>query len=235
MKRIILFLLLVSSLFAETLKLRTIENDIITLKAEGKQFKFVDKSYKKKNILLFFFGTLCPYCIKEIPDLKELDKQYDNLKILGIHAQHKISDKDLKKFLKKKKIDFDVLSFDDGIRIVNRLNDLKLWIGAVPYNLLVDANTNLNALEINQIQPILDNQIFMSKVKLRYDDINDTNRSIDNTKVKLDWVDENGTVRAINLSQLKFKILDKNDTYKSIDILEIKFKKQDINKTEVQP
>lgn len=110
-----------------------------------------NETYKQKNILLFFFGTLCPYCIKEIPDVNELDLENENLKVIGIHAQHEISDKALKAFVKKKGIVFEVLTFNDGMKIVDHLIERKMWIGGVPYHILIDRHGNLEPMELDAV------------------------------------------------------------------------------------
>ncbi len=50
--------------------------DLKTL--DGKEIKVADKLNKKKLILINFWATWCPPCIKEIPDLIKLEKRFEN-------------------------------------------------------------------------------------------------------------------------------------------------------------
>ena len=50
--------------------------DLQTL--DGKKIKVADKLKKKKLILINFWATWCPPCIKEIPDLIKLEKKFEN-------------------------------------------------------------------------------------------------------------------------------------------------------------
>ena len=50
--------------------------DLKTL--DGKEIKVADKFIKKKLILINFWATWCPPCIKEIPDLIKLGKKFEN-------------------------------------------------------------------------------------------------------------------------------------------------------------
>ncbi|GIJ95423.1 thiol:disulfide interchange protein [Capnocytophaga stomatis] len=58
--------------------------DIIMENPDGKTFKLTD--LKGKNILIDFWATWCPDCLKEIPSLKEIYKTYQqkNFTILSI-------------------------------------------------------------------------------------------------------------------------------------------------------
>ena len=48
--------------------------DLETL--DGKKIEVADKLIKKKLILVNFWATWCPPCIKEIPDLIKLKKKF---------------------------------------------------------------------------------------------------------------------------------------------------------------
>lgn len=152
MKKILLIVLFLSlSLFAENFKLKTLKNDTITITNYEENFVFEDKKYNKKNILLFFFGTNCHYCIKEIPQINELNKNEGNLQVLGIHAEYEISDTALKTFVKTKNIKFEVLSYNDGMKLVEHLKTRSMWIGAVPFHVLIDKHGNLEPMELSEV------------------------------------------------------------------------------------
>lgn len=152
MKKIILLaLFLTLSLFAENFKLKTLKNDTVIITNYEGNFIFEDKKYNKKDILLFFFGTNCHYCIKEIPDINRLNKDRENLIVLGIHAEYEISNKNLKTFIKNKNIKFEVLSYNDGIKLVEYLKSINMWIGAVPFHVMIDKHGNLESMGFLEI------------------------------------------------------------------------------------
>ncbi len=152
MKKIILTVLFLSlSVFAENIKLKTLKNNTISITNYDGNFIFEDAKYNKKNILLFFFGTNCHYCIKEIPNINKLDKSRENLEVLGIHAEYEISDKNLKTFVKNKNINFEVFSYSDGITWVEYLKSINMWIGAVPFYIMIDKHGNLEAMGFSEV------------------------------------------------------------------------------------
>jgi peroxiredoxin len=75
----------------------------------GEEFYLSD--YAGKVVMLNFWGTWCPPCRKEIPDLVNLQKKYnkDGLEIVGI-TLNSGSAKDIQKFADKKQINYTILT-----------------------------------------------------------------------------------------------------------------------------
>lgn len=75
----------------------------------GEEFKLSD--YKGKVVMLNFWGTWCPPCRKEIPDLVNLQKKYnkDGLEIVGI-TLNSGSVADIQKFATKYNINYTILT-----------------------------------------------------------------------------------------------------------------------------
>ena len=48
----------------------------------GKKFKI--NTFKEKIIIIDFWATWCPPCIKEIPHFIELQKKYNDVQVIGI-------------------------------------------------------------------------------------------------------------------------------------------------------
>lgn len=78
---------------------------LLTLNGEHDQISNID--LKEKTVLINFFATWCPPCVKELPVLqKEVWEQYksnDNFVLLVIGREHSIED--LKLFAEKKGLD----------------------------------------------------------------------------------------------------------------------------------
>lgn len=68
----------------------------------------------KNTILVVFGATWCPYCVQEIPELKELHKELGEkgLKILAVDIKE--SETKLKSFAKKHAIPYPTLLDKDG-------------------------------------------------------------------------------------------------------------------------
>ena len=77
--------------------------DLETL--DGKKIKVADKLIKKKLILVNFWATWCPPCIKEIPDLLNLKKRFErDIEIIFVSVDANPT-KVIPKFLKKNELD----------------------------------------------------------------------------------------------------------------------------------
>lgn len=66
------------------------------------------KDLQGKVVILDFWATYCPPCIKEIPHLKELQKQYgkENLEIIGLHVGGEEDRPKVPAFVEQLKIDY---------------------------------------------------------------------------------------------------------------------------------
>ena len=77
--------------------------DLETL--DGKKVEIADKLIKKKLILVNFWATWCPPCIKEIPDLLNLKKKFEkDIEIIFVSVDANPT-KVIPKFLKKNELD----------------------------------------------------------------------------------------------------------------------------------
>jgi peroxiredoxin len=107
-----------------------------TLKSlEGEEFKL--SSFRGKNpVFLVFWATWCPYCVKEIPHLKELYAKLAprGLKILSINVGYNDPLMRVQNFQKKYELPYPTLYDNNGI--VSRLYGI---IG-VPYSVLIGRN-----------------------------------------------------------------------------------------------
>jgi len=147
---LICMLLVTSVVYAQNFNLQSLKQKTIHIENFDGNFIFKDPFYSKQKVLFFFFGTRCPYCEKEIPDILAL-VNYKNLRVIGVHAQFPIENQKLQNFAKDKSINFDVLGYKDGEKLVRYLTRKGMWIGGVPYYVLVDKHGNLEPLDFNQV------------------------------------------------------------------------------------
>ncbi len=105
------------------------------------------KSEKKKLYLINFWATWCPPCIKEIPELIELEQRYSkDLKVIFISVDLN-PQKTLPKFLKKKKLGKFKPFIDNKLELTKKLN-----VKIMPTTLIVDNDLN----EVSRIEGYID-------------------------------------------------------------------------------
>lgn len=137
------------------------------LKNTGEVQKIFDKS-KGKVILLNFWATWCPPCVKEFPELMKLHSKYKDKGFeLVFISLDEVSDIDtkLKPFLKNYGVNFTTYynTFSKPEELINYID--KSWSGAIPSTYIYDKQGVLkNSIVGNrtyeqfekEIQPLLD-------------------------------------------------------------------------------
>ena len=70
-----------------------------------------------KAVILDFWATYCPPCIKEIPHLKELQAKYgkENLEIVGLHVGGEEDRPKVPAFAERLKIDYPLATPEDAL------------------------------------------------------------------------------------------------------------------------
>ena len=119
--------------------------DLETL--DGKKIKVADKLSKKKLILINFWATWCPPCIKEIPDLIKLEKKFENeIEIIFVSVDANPT-KVIPNFLKKNNLE-DFQTFID-----KKLNLTKeLGVKVMPTTLVI----NGGPYELSRVEGYID-------------------------------------------------------------------------------
>lgn len=101
--------------------------------------------YKGKIVLVSFWASWCPPCIKEMPSMNRLYAHLDKKKfeILAVNVGEKKAE--IKKFLRQHKVDFPVLLDTEKKAYL----DWKVYV--VPTNFLIDKNGKLIAGSVGAI------------------------------------------------------------------------------------
>ena len=102
----LLFCLAVSTIAAED-KAKTPELDVVTL--DGANFKLSGK--RGQWVVVNFWATWCSPCIKEMPELSELDAARDDVSVIGL-AFEEIDPAELKAFVKKRPVVYPLALID---------------------------------------------------------------------------------------------------------------------------
>lgn len=104
-----------------------------------------DKEFKGKVVLLNFWATWCPPCIKEIPELIKLHKKYksEGFSVVGITVDE-ILREEIEQFVQKNSMDFPILgniksqeSFNVGYAIAEAAG---IRFTGIPTTYLIDRN-----------------------------------------------------------------------------------------------
>lgn len=84
------------------------------------------KDLNGKIVLINFFATWCPPCIKEIPIFNELQEKYpDDFKIVSILFQDTVSKADLNKFIMDHNIKFDITVGEENNKLAKAFGDVQ--------------------------------------------------------------------------------------------------------------
>jgi len=98
------------------------------------------ENLRGKPVVIEFWATWCPPCVKSVPHLVELHEQHadEGLTILGIHAQRGASDREaIQKFVERNEIDYPV-GFDlDGAAM------RSYSVGGIPHAFVYDREGTL--------------------------------------------------------------------------------------------
>lgn len=132
---VVFTLVLISGLSAAELGINKgdIAPDFILETLSGEKHSLSD--YKgKQNVLLVFWASWCPPCMREIPDLIEIENKYSDkgLKILAVNVTTSDRLSKVKSTIKQKKINYTVLLDQTG-EIATTYQ-----VRGIPTNIIVD-------------------------------------------------------------------------------------------------
>jgi len=109
---------------------------------DGNQVKLSD--YKGKVVILDFWATWCPPCVKEIPHFNELAKRYgkDGLVVLGVSVDQG-GIKAVKKFKKNNVVDYTIVFADQTTQSKYQALLPRDMRGGIPYTFVIDRSGNI--------------------------------------------------------------------------------------------
>ncbi len=112
----------------------------------GQQKNLTD--YLGQPLVLNFWATWCPPCVKEMPDLQALHEKYPNIHIVGLAVD---TASNVLKFGEKVSVSYPLLVAGHGG--ISLMRDLGNKQGGLPFTVLFDAQGRLVHSILGQIDP----------------------------------------------------------------------------------
>jgi len=110
-------------------------SDFTLMSAQGTDISLSD--YEGKFVLLNFWATWCPPCVKEMPALNELHNKLNGssgFEVVGVHVGPALAT--VKQFLKDKPVDFDI--------VIDKNMSLSSWqVSGLPTTFLISPSGKL--------------------------------------------------------------------------------------------
>jgi len=138
-----LSLLFSLTLFAQEFKIKSIEGDLYDIIITDSTINL--KEFPNKVILLDFFSTTCPPCIKELPELTKLQETFsDSIQIIGIESASTKNDKEMQKFANKHDLNYPIFTLKESGDLIQFVLKNTKWNGALPFKLLYHSRGTLS-------------------------------------------------------------------------------------------
>lgn len=91
--------------------------------------------YKGKPLVVNFWATWCPPCVKEMPDLESLSQSHPNVQFVGLAID---TQRNVKKFLEKIPVTYDLyVPGHSGVKHMRELGNPK---AGLPFTLVIAAD-----------------------------------------------------------------------------------------------
>jgi len=131
-----------------TFTLETIDGTTIHIKEIENGLEF--QEFKGQPIYLILFGYRCPPCLKEIPELIELTKEHQDLKIIAMEVQGLDSDA-LQEFVTDRGINYPVISGYNYMDFISYIQLKAQWGGAIPLLLGLNKKGEVEIMQIGGV------------------------------------------------------------------------------------
>ena len=102
--------------------------------------------YRNTLLVVNFWATWCPPCVKEMPELEELNQAYPDVRFVGLAID---TQRNVKRFLEKVPVNYDI--YVTGHRGVQIMKSLGNKAGGIPYTLVLTADGSVARQILGQI------------------------------------------------------------------------------------
>jgi len=103
--------------------------------------------WQGRPVVVNFWATWCPPCVKEMPELQMLHEKYPGIQFVGIGVD-KVEN--MRQFLQKVPVSYPLLVMEGGA--IDTLRTLGNPSGGLPFTLIFDANGGISRKILGQIQ-----------------------------------------------------------------------------------
>lgn len=110
-----------------------------TIHAKEVKNGVVFEEYKGKVVLLNFFGKNCKYCMKEIPDLVDLQNRYkDKFQVVAIHVQEMMTPGERSRLESRFKFNYPIYEVDNNYNFFSYIAQRAGYTGSIPFTIIFD-------------------------------------------------------------------------------------------------
>lgn len=106
------------------------------------------KQWLGKPVVVNFWATWCPPCVKEMPDLEALHQKYPNAHFLGLAVDTAVN---VRKFNEKVQVTYPLLMIGHGG--IERMRAMGNRTGGLPFTVVYDANGQVSQTILGQVKP----------------------------------------------------------------------------------
>lgn len=126
----------VTQMGGEVHRLRSIQGQKITVVERSTGYVFPE--FKNKIIILEMFGKNCSHCIKEMPIMNRLRRQYrNNLEIVALQVEGKMSKLQANALLRRHKIRYPIISGETATNLQYHVQNTYGWTGILPFIMII--------------------------------------------------------------------------------------------------
>ena len=120
----------------EVHRLKSIQGQKITIVERPTGYVFPE--FRNKIIILEMFGKNCSHCIKEMPIMNRLRRQYrNNLEIVALQVEGKMSPLQANALLRRHKISYPVISGETATNLQYHVQSTYGWTGILPFIMVI--------------------------------------------------------------------------------------------------
>lgn len=105
-------------------------------------------SMRGRPVVVNFWATWCAPCVKEMPDLDRLQREYPHVRFVGIGID---SAANIRTFVRKVPVAYPLMVFETGG--TSALRRLGNSTGGLPYTLVLDAQGRVAHTILGQVDP----------------------------------------------------------------------------------
>lgn len=120
----------------EVHKLKSIQGQPITIVERSNGYIFPE--LKNKIVILEMFGKSCSHCIKEMPTMNRLRRQYPNtLEIVALQVEGKMSPMQANALIRRHKISYPIIAGETATNLQYHVQNTFGWNGVLPFIMLI--------------------------------------------------------------------------------------------------